>query len=138
MGEQRKQMSEYYSQQRVERLSLSKRKTEEGMLKSRDFTWNRKEFEWRKIYHALLGGIGGTAEGSMITEAFIGPMPMKMYTDHRVMGQVVLPGVSHVSLMAATGCVGFPQPMGRIGGDYHMNIKEVLFERPYVVHGGAE
>ena len=36
----------------------------------------------------------------------VNPFPMpnstrRMYTDHRVMGQVVLPGVSHVSLMAA-------------------------------------
>merc|ERR1719401_2035593 len=60
-----------------------------------------------------------------------------MYTDHGVMGAVVLPGVSHVSLMAATGSIGFPNP-GGIASDWHMSIKETLFERPYIVNSGAE
>merc|ERR1712110_883108 len=60
-----------------------------------------------------------------------------MYTDHRVMGAVVLPGMSHVSLMAATGSVGFPSP-GGLANDWHMSVKEVLFERPYIVNSGAE
>merc|ERR1719273_2437303 len=51
------------------------------------------------------------------------------------MGAVVLPGVSHVSLMAATGSIGFPAPGG---GEWHMGVKEVLFERPYIVNSGAE
>lgn len=61
----------------------------------------------------------------------------RMYTDHRVMGQVVLPGVSHVSLMAATASLGFPSPGGGMG-DWHISVKEVLFERPYIVHSGAD
>merc|ERR1712157_716357 len=52
-------------------------------------------------------------------------------------GAVVFPGVSHVSLFAATGSLGFPNP-GGLGGDWHMSVKEVLFERPYIVNSGAE
>ena len=47
-----------------------------------------------------------------------------MYTDHRVMGQVVLPGVSHVSLMAATASLGFPSPGGGMG-DWHISVKDM-------------
>merc|ERR1711862_82604 len=50
-------------------------------------------------------------------------------------GAVVLPGVSHVSLFAATGSVGFPSP-GGLANDWHMSVKEVLFERPYIVNSG--
>ncbi|CAE8589537.1 unnamed protein product [Polarella glacialis] len=63
---------------------------------------------------------------------------MRMYTDHRVMGQVVLPGVSHVSLMAATASLGFPAPGGIMSQEWHISVKETLFERPYIVHSGAE
>merc|ERR1711972_636696 len=72
-----------------------------------------------------------------MTEAVISPTAMRMYTDHRVMGAVVLPGVSHVSVMAATGSIGYPSP-GGLANDWHMSIKETLFERPYIVNSGAE
>merc|ERR1711972_363936 len=97
----------------------------------------QKSFEWRKIYHALVGGVGGMPEGGLFTETVISPTAMRMYTDHRVMGAVVLPGVSHVSLMAATASMGMPSP-GGLANDWHMAIKEVLFERPYIVSSGAE
>merc|ERR1712066_1120499 len=81
------------AEQRLARIEAKKspleRAGETGMMKTQKFAWSKdgqKSFEWRKIYHALVGGVGG----------------MRMYTDHRVMGAVVLPGVSHVSLMAAT------------------------------------
>merc|ERR1712060_404545 len=101
------------------------------------FAWTRegqKSFEWRKIYHALIGGVGGMPDGGLFTEAVISPTSMRMYTDHRVMGAIVLPGVSHVSLMAATGSIGIPSP----GNEWHMSVKETLFERPYIVNSGAE
>merc|ERR1711920_1034780 len=115
-------------------------KAGESSLKTQKFAWSKegqKSFEWRKIYHALLGPVGGMPEGGIATETLISPTAMRMYTDHRVMGAVVLPGVSHVSLFAATGSIGFPSP-GGLASDRHMSVKEVLFERPYIVNSGAE
>merc|ERR1712194_588772 len=75
-----------------------------------------------------------------MTEVAFNPVSMSMYTDHRVMGRIVLPGVSHVSLMAAAALLGFAnQNNGGFGGrpeDESAVIKDVLFERPYVVHDG--
>merc|ERR1712060_520095 len=96
-----------------ERITLERQKKDEKMLQPRGFQWQQqKAFEWRQIHHAMLGGVGPTPDGGMITEAQFNPTPMRMYTDHRVMGAIVLPGVSHVSLMAATGTVGMPMPIG--------------------------
>merc|ERR1719433_2021890 len=114
-------------------------KAAEG-LTTQKFAWSKdgqKAFEWRKIYHALCMGVGQMPDGGYMTEQVISPTAMRMYTDHRVMGAVVLPGVSHVSLMAATGSIGMPNP-GGISNDWHMSIKETLFERPYIVNSGAE
>eukprot|EP00438_Fugacium_kawagutii_P026443 Skav202754 [mRNA] locus=scaffold326:16621:23082:+ [translate_table: standard] len=130
-------------------VCVEKAAGESGVMKTQKFTWSKdgaKSFEWRKIYHALVGVVG-PGEGGMLAEALITPTSMRtaglcitslvMYTDHRVMGQVVLPGVSHVSLMAATASLGFPSPGGGMG-DWHISVKEVLFERPYIVHSGAD
>lgn len=132
------------AEQRLARIEAKKspleRAGETGMMKTQKFAWSKdgqKSFEWRKIYHALVGGVGGMPEGGLATETLISPTAMRMYTDHRVMGAVVLPGVSHVSLMAATGSIGYPSP-GGLANDWHMSIKEVLFERPYIVNSGAE
>merc|ERR1712039_530704 len=139
-----RQQWQYEAEQRMARLEAKKspleRAGEGGMMKSQNFAWSKdgqKSFEWRKIYHALVGGVGGMPEGGLFTETVISPTAMRMYTDHRVMGAVVLPGVSHVSLMAATGSIGYPSP-GGLANDWHMSIKEVLFERPYIVNSGAE
>jgi len=139
-----RQQWQYEAEQRMARLEAKKspleRAGEGGMMKSQKFAWSKdgqKSFEWRKIYHALVGGVGGMPEGGLFTETVISPTAMRMYTDHRVMGAVVLPGVSHVSLMAATGSIGFPSP-GGLANDWHMSIKETLFERPYIVNSGAE
>uniref|UniRef100_A0A7S0FEV2 Polyketide synthase dehydratase domain-containing protein n=1 Tax=Pyrodinium bahamense TaxID=73915 RepID=A0A7S0FEV2_9DINO len=139
-----RQQWQYEAEQRLARIEAKKspleRAGEGGMMKSQKFAWSKdgqKSFEWRKIYHALAPGVGGMPDGGLITETVISPTAMRMYTDHRVMGAVVLPGVSHVSLMAATGSIGFPSP-GGLANDWHMSIKETLFERPYIVNSGAE
>merc|ERR1719222_1394691 len=139
-----RQQWQYEAEQRLARLEAKKspleRAGEGGMMKSQKFAWSKdgqKSFEWRKIYHALVGGVGSLPEGGLFTEAVISPTAMRMYTDHRVMGTIVLPGVSHVSLMAATGSIGFPSP-GGAAGDWHMSIKGVFFQRPYFVSSGAE
>merc|ERR1711957_575415 len=98
----------------------------------------RKEFGWKKIYHALLGPTGIGENGGFMTEIPFTPTPMRMYTDHRVMGVIVLPGVSHISLMAVTGLVAFAQRDGSYGSDEQAVVKDVLFERPYVVHDGLQ
>lgn len=134
---------QYEAESRLARIE-SKRspleKADEG-LSTQKFAWSKegqKAFEWRKIYHAMVGpGVFPNPDGGLITEQVFNPTVMRMYTDHRVMGQIVLPGVSHVSLFAATGSIGFPNP-GGIASDWHMSIKEVLFERPYIVNSGAE
>jgi hypothetical protein len=138
-----RQQWQFEAEQRLARIEAKKsplEKAGESSLKTQKFAWSKegqKSFEWRKIYHALLGGVGGMPEGGIATECLISPTAMRMYTDHRVMGAVVLPGVSHVSLFAATGSVGFPSP-GGLANDWHMSVKEVLFERPYIVNSGAE
>eukprot|EP00421_Protoceratium_reticulatum_P024102 CAMPEP_0168482962 /NCGR_PEP_ID=MMETSP0228-20121227/65315_1 /TAXON_ID=133427 /ORGANISM="Protoceratium reticulatum, Strain CCCM 535 (=CCMP 1889)" /LENGTH=201 /DNA_ID=CAMNT_0008499413 /DNA_START=69 /DNA_END=670 /DNA_ORIENTATION=+ len=128
--EAQRQQWQYEAEQRLARLEAKKspldRAGEGGMMKSQKFAWSKdgqKSFEWRKIYHALCQGVGGMPEGGLATECVISPTAMRMYTDHRVMGSVVLPGVSHVSLMAATGSIGFPSP-GGLANDWHMSIKE--------------
>lgn len=134
------QAEQRLSKMDTRRSPVAKAATESGVMKPSKFTWSKdgqKSFEWRKIYHALVGGVGGMAEGGLFTETVISPTAMRMYTDHRVMGSVVLPGVSHVSLMAATASIGFPAP-GGLAQDWHISIKETLFERPYVVSSGAE
>jgi len=131
------------SEDRLAKLEAKKsllEKAEETGLRLRKFTWqsdNHKAFEWRKIYHALVNTVGGLPDGGIASETVISPTAMRMYTDHRVMGAIVLPGVSHVSCFAATGSLGFPNP-GGVVGDWHMSIKEVLFERPYIVNSGEE
>jgi len=138
-----RQQWQYEAESRLARIEAKKsplEKAGEG-LQTKKFAWSKdgqKAFEWRKIYHAMAGpGAGQTPDGGIITEQVFTPSALRMYTDHRVMGQIVLPGVSHVSLMAATGSLGFPNP-GGIASDWHMSIKEVLFERPYIVNSGAE
>ncbi|OLP86846.1 hypothetical protein AK812_SmicGene31997 [Symbiodinium microadriaticum] len=135
----RQQAEQRLAKADARRGGLDKAAAEGGVMKTAKFTWSKdgaKSFEWRKIYHALVGNVG-PGEGGLLAEALITPTSMRMYTDHRVMGQVVLPGVSHVSLMAATASQGFPNPGGGLG-DWHISVKEVLFERPYIVHSGAE
>mmetsp|Transcript_119606 Transcript_119606/g.168239 ORF Transcript_119606/g.168239 Transcript_119606/m.168239 type:complete len:271 (-) Transcript_119606:124-936(-) len=135
----RQQAEQRLAKADARRGGLDKAAAEGGVMKTQKFTWSKdgaKSFEWRKIYHALVGNVG-PGEGGLLAEALITPTSMRMYTDHRVMGQVVLPGVSHVSLMAATASQGFPNPGGGLG-DWHISVKEVLFERPYIVHSGSE
>lgn len=135
----RQQAEQRLAKAESRRGGVEKAAAESGVMKTQKFTWSKdgaKSFEWRKIYHALVGQVG-PGEGGLLAEALITPTSMRMYTDHRVMCQVVLPGVSHVSLMAATASLGFPSPGGGMG-DWHISVKEVLFERPYIVHSGAD
>jgi len=145
--EQRRQLADIQAQERqarLERLTADRSKKDDKMLQPRGFQWQQqKSFEWRQIHHAMAGGVGPTYDGGLITEQMFTPTPMRMYTDHRVMGAIVLPGVSHVSLFAATATIGMPMPVGaafsRGGGqDFHISIKEVLFERPYLVTESLE
>eukprot|EP00933_Yihiella_yeosuensis_P041869 TRINITY_DN36280_c0_g1_i1.p1 TRINITY_DN36280_c0_g1~~TRINITY_DN36280_c0_g1_i1.p1 ORF type:complete len:271 (+),score=63.01 TRINITY_DN36280_c0_g1_i1:67-879(+) len=127
------------SQMEAKKDGLASAAAETGIMKTQKFTWSKdaKSFEWRKIYHALVGNVGqDPVSQGILAEAVITPTSMRMYTDHRVMGNVVLPGVSHVSLMAATASMGMPSPGGM--GEWHISVKETLFERPYIVHSGAE
>jgi hypothetical protein len=141
--EAQKSQWQFEAEARLARIESKKSPLEKAgdNLKTQKFVWSKdgqKSFEWRKLYHALLGpGVADVNGGGLITETVISPTVMRMYTDHRVMGTVVFPGVSHVSLFAATGSVGFPNP-GGLAGDWHMSIKETLFERPYIVSSGAE
>eukprot|EP00440_Ansanella_granifera_P052829 gb/GFBE01057280.1/.p1 GENE.gb/GFBE01057280.1/~~gb/GFBE01057280.1/.p1 ORF type:complete len:272 (+),score=45.31 gb/GFBE01057280.1/:1-816(+) len=135
----RQQAEQRLAKAESRRGGVEKAAGESGVMKTQKFTWSKdgaKSFEWRKIYHALVGNVGPD-NGGILAEALITPTSMRMYTDHRVMGQVVLPGVSHVSLMAATASLGFANPGGGMG-DWHISVKEVLFERPYIVHSGAD
>jgi len=130
------------AEQRIARMEAKKRTLNDQAIemKAAKFSWTKegqKQFEWRKMHHALVSNVGAMADGGLFTESAINPTAMRMYTDHRVMGAIVLPGVSHISLMAATGAIGFPSP-GGMANDWHMSVKETLFERPYIVNSGAE
>merc|ERR1719281_492397 len=105
--------------------------------KTAETQMQRKEFGWKKIYHALLGPTGPSPEGGFVTEIAFTPTPMRMYTDHRVMGRVVLPGVSHVSLAAACASVGM-EGTGFKRNEFSINVHETFFERPYLVNDGNE
>eukprot|EP00933_Yihiella_yeosuensis_P042556 TRINITY_DN37181_c0_g1_i1.p1 TRINITY_DN37181_c0_g1~~TRINITY_DN37181_c0_g1_i1.p1 ORF type:complete len:303 (+),score=75.61 TRINITY_DN37181_c0_g1_i1:87-911(+) len=111
----------------------------EVTLHPKGFAWNKANsgsFTWRTVYHALVGDRVHTGPEGIMSEQVITPVAMRMYTDHRVMGQVVLPGVSHISLMAATASLGMPSA-GGINQEFHISVKETLFERPFIVHSGA-
>ena len=48
-------------------------------MKTQKFTWSKdgaKSFEWRKIYHALVGNVG-PGEGGLLAEALITPTSMR-------------------------------------------------------------
>eukprot|EP00933_Yihiella_yeosuensis_P060431 TRINITY_DN6319_c0_g1_i1.p1 TRINITY_DN6319_c0_g1~~TRINITY_DN6319_c0_g1_i1.p1 ORF type:complete len:301 (-),score=74.87 TRINITY_DN6319_c0_g1_i1:158-1000(-) len=110
-------------------------------LHPKGFAWNKANsgsFTWRTVYHALVGDrVSSSPTEGLLSEQVITPVAMRMYTDHRVMGQVVLPGVSHISLMAATASLGLPSA-GGINQEFHISVKETLFERPFIVHSGKE
>ncbi|CAK0803969.1 unnamed protein product [Prorocentrum cordatum] len=108
-------------------------------LQHREFPWSKggpAAFGWRRLYHALCGDVAAVPQVGVLCECVISQALMRMYTDHRVLGGVVLPGVSHVSLFAATGAKHLPGPMGT--SDWHMSVKEVLFERPFLIYSGRE
>merc|ERR1712032_733338 len=68
------------AEQRIARIEAKKspleRAGETGQMKTQKFAWSKdgqKSFEWRKIYHALVGGVGGMPEGGLATETLISP-----------------------------------------------------------------
>merc|ERR1740133_35311 len=69
--------------------------------------FKKSAFSWRSIYHPFVNTTyDPVGDGHIVAEVCFTPTPMRMYTDHRVMGQIVLPGVSHISLCAACASVG--------------------------------
>merc|ERR1712063_30488 len=117
----------------------NKEETQLDIKKKPQQLFNQRDFSWKRILHPMLGDIL-TADNSILTEAPFTATSLRLYTDHRVMTQIVIPGVSHISLMAATAIVA-GQQMG--DGQSGKNedecgvVQEVLFERPYFIHRGA-
>lgn len=100
--------------------------------------FKKQSFSWRSLYHPFVGSTWDPfGDGSIIAEMPFSPTPMRMYTDHRVMGQIVLPGVSHVSLAAAVASVGM-EGSGFKRAEFSINLHEVFFERPYLVNDGTD
>jgi len=128
------------AEERQERARVAKKfgqASAEHHLTAKKFAWtmtDHKSFNWRTLLHGLHHG-ADSFQGGFISECVISPGLMRMYTDHRVMNAVVFPGVSHISLFAATGVAALPNP-GL--GDWHMSVKDVLFERPYLVTAGED
>jgi len=61
------------------RGGVEKAAAESGVMKTQKFTWSKdgaKSFEWRKIYHALVGQVG-PGEGGLLAEALITPTSMR-------------------------------------------------------------
>jgi hypothetical protein len=109
----------------------------EAMTKSPDL-FKKTAFSWRSIYHPMVNQtFDPIGDGTIVAEVCFTPTPMRMYTDHRVMGQIVLPGVSHISLCAATASVGM-EGTGFKRNEFSINVYDVFFERPYLVNDGNE
>jgi hypothetical protein len=100
--------------------------------------FKKTTFSWRSIYHPFVNTVfDPIGDGSIVAEVVFTPTPMRMYTDHRVMGQIVLPGVSHISLAAACASVGM-EGTGFKRNEFSINVHETFFERPYLVNDGNE
>lgn len=100
--------------------------------------FKKSAFSWRLIYHPFVNTTTDPiGDGSLVAEVVFSPTPMRMYTDHRVMGQIVLPGVSHISLAAAVASVGM-EGTGFKRAEFSINLYETFFERPYLVNDGNE
>jgi len=110
-------------------------KAQTTVPKKEKVVFERKDFSWKRIVHPLQSKVDETADRGFLTELCFNTTVMKLYTDHRVMGRIVLPGVSHVSLMAMTGLLGYSardKTMGR-AEDEAAVVKDVLFQRPYLI-----
>jgi len=100
--------------------------------------FKKAAFSWRSIYHPFVNTVfDPIGDGTIVAECCITPTAMRMYTDHRVMGGIVLPGVSHVSLCAAAASVGL-EGTGFKRNEFSINVHETFFERPYLVNDGKE
>jgi len=100
--------------------------------------FKKTAFSWRSIYHPFCNSVfDPVGDGTIVAEVCFTPTPMRMYTDHRVMGQIVLPGVSHVSLAAAVASVGM-EGTGFKRNEFSINVHETFFERPYIVNDGHD
>jgi hypothetical protein len=100
--------------------------------------FKKTTFSWRSIYHPMCNQVfDPIGDGSIVAEVVFTPTPMRMYTDHRVMGQIVLPGVSHISLTAACASIGM-EGTGFKRNEFSINVHETFFERPYLVNDGNE
>lgn len=97
--------------------------------------FERREFGWKALYHPLHGQPDYKDSIFTMEVPFV-HNSLRLYTDHRVVGNIVLPGASHISLMC-TGAVIMAQAAdARVAGkkeDEAGVLKEVLFERPYFV-----
>eukprot|EP00747_Dinoflagellata_sp_TGD_P162376 gnl/TRDRNA2_/TRDRNA2_179900_c0_seq1.p1 gnl/TRDRNA2_/TRDRNA2_179900_c0~~gnl/TRDRNA2_/TRDRNA2_179900_c0_seq1.p1 ORF type:complete len:193 (+),score=37.73 gnl/TRDRNA2_/TRDRNA2_179900_c0_seq1:76-579(+) len=106
--------------------------------------FNRKTFGWRNILHPMMNTPYPNMEGGFTVEAPFTPTPMRMYTDHRVMGAIIIPGASHVAQFGMAACTDFGVNMltrggsMAVGGVPCVEIKETLFERPFNVFAGLE
>mmetsp|Transcript_20050 Transcript_20050/g.36220 ORF Transcript_20050/g.36220 Transcript_20050/m.36220 type:complete len:242 (-) Transcript_20050:85-810(-) len=120
-------------------LSSTALKSSEELGKKGEQKFKRVEFSWRKLYHALQGPVSVTpGQNSCFMEVQFTPTTLRLYTDHRVMGAIVIPGVSHVALMASTCLIASAMQQQFAKDTDHATVKEVLFERPYVIAEGAE
>jgi hypothetical protein len=86
-------------------------------------------FELTPVLHPLYASLTEDIEAAWIAQAVMGPAPMRLFTGHRVMQQIVLPGASHVGLIAASY---------RASQECEdtVFISQVLFVRPYLVSDG--
>lgn len=118
---------------------VKKEETQLELKKKPQQLFNQRDFSWKKILHPMLGDLM-TSDNSILTETPFTQTSLRLYTDHRVMTQIVIPGVSHISLMAATAMIAGQQMGDGQSGkteDECGVVTEVLFERPYFVHRGA-
>lgn len=61
----------------------------------------RRSYAWRHLSNPMLADAVHTNDGAFITTRPMSPVSMRLYSDHRVLGTIVLPGVNHLGLVAA-------------------------------------
>jgi hypothetical protein len=92
-----------------------------GLILKRDI------FAWRQVTHPLLNNTlsPSNLDGEIVSETCFTAGMMQMYSDHRVFGQIIKPGVSHVGLIAAAGGMQGKRPVGKSSAG--LNVSGVFF-----------
>jgi hypothetical protein len=63
---------------------------------------DRSDFSWRQILHVLLAHRKSIQHSGYLCDSEISAVSMRLFSHHRVIGCIVLPGVSHLALVGSS------------------------------------